>query len=148
MKQIVLLLCLSLGIAQAEIVCSVHDGDTFTLCNDQKVRIWGIDSPELKQPMGKNARTYLQSIILNKDVKIEKRGKSYKRVVALVELHQQAASIDIGRDMVRHGMAFDSAKYSKGYYADAEWEAQAKHLGVWRMADGGERPWDWRKKSH
>lgn len=126
--------------AFADKVCAVHDGDTFTLCSGQKVRVWGIDAPELKQPMGEQSRNFLTSKIENQDVDLDYRGKSYKRWVCQVSLKGQ----DIESLMVRSGWAFDSDKYSKGRYSPDEAQAKRQHIGVWQLPNGGIRPWAYR----
>lgn len=126
---------------RAEQVCSVHDGDTFKLCTGQSIRVWGIDSPELKQPMGYKARDYLRSLIAGKDVTLHCKGKSHKRKICWV----WAGDTYIQQEMVIHGWAYDSVKYSGGAFANEEARAKGKHLGVWQLPDGGQRPWDWRK---
>jgi endonuclease YncB( thermonuclease family) len=45
---------------------SIYDGDTFQVRCDgrkQKIRLWGIDAPEVKQPLGIEARNYLRSLV-------------------------------------------------------------------------------------
>jgi len=56
------------GIAQ-----DVHDGDSFKLKVEEqiiKVRIYGIDSPENKQPYGKEAGEALRNLINGKEVRL------------------------------------------------------------------------------
>ena len=49
---------------------SIYDGDTLRLIGNErelKVRLCGIDSPELNQPLGIEARDYLRSLIAQGD---------------------------------------------------------------------------------
>ncbi|MBU7047459.1 MAG: hypothetical protein HXS54_13580, partial [Theionarchaea archaeon] len=49
------------------ILCTtIIDGDTFRLETGEKVRLIGIDAPELSQPGGEESREYLTQLILNK----------------------------------------------------------------------------------
>ena len=58
--------------AEDTFVCtSVIDGDTFKLETGVKVRLIGIDAPELSQPGGEESREYLAQLILNKGVTLE-----------------------------------------------------------------------------
>lgn len=59
------------------LVVDVHDGDTVTLNVDlgmyvqmrnQKVRLLGVMAPELRQPLGIEARDYLRSLVYAADV--------------------------------------------------------------------------------
>lgn len=46
-------------------VIAVHDGDTITLQNEsgyKKIRLAGIDAPELKQPYGAESRAALRAV--------------------------------------------------------------------------------------
>lgn len=50
-------------------VVSIHDSDTITaLQNKQqvKVRLFGIDAPEKKQPYGKKSKRFLSNLITGK----------------------------------------------------------------------------------
>lgn len=49
------------GFSFADQVCKVHDGDTFTTCQGQRVRLFGIDAPELKQQYGYPARDTIKA---------------------------------------------------------------------------------------
>ena len=57
-------------------VIRVSDGDTILLQSGSqriKVRMYGIDAPELKQSYGKDSKNYLENRILNKNIKMEVR---------------------------------------------------------------------------
>ena len=69
-------------------VINVTDGDTIKILTSErqqiKVRLYGIDAPEKKQPYGTAAKLYLADLIAGKTVQIEKRGKDrYKRVLGI-----------------------------------------------------------------
>lgn len=53
-------------------VIEVMEGDVIKVrtkdWGDYKVRLWGVDAPELKQPFGKESKKYLQEMILKKSV--------------------------------------------------------------------------------
>lgn len=77
----VLLLVTNFGIA-GEItgkVVGVHDGDTITLLApgniEIKVRLEGIDAPELKQDFGNASKLELSRTVFGKQVRMEDRGK-------------------------------------------------------------------------
>lgn len=139
-RPLFLIIALSLSAASAEVVCSVHDGDTFRLCNGQRIRVWGIDAPELKQPFGRQSRDFLSGLVLHRNVALACKGRSYKRRVCRVRV----GGLDVNRSMVGHGWAYDSPKYSHGFYAPNERAAHVQAFGVWRQP-GQLKPWAWRK---
>ena len=50
-------------------VISIHDGDTITILQGKqqiKVRLFGIDAPELKQPYGKKPKQFLANLVTGK----------------------------------------------------------------------------------
>ena len=137
-----LLLSLALPVG-AHTVCAVRDGDTFTLCRSgQKVRLWGIDSPELKQPMGQQARQALESLVLGREVALTCKSKSYSRSVCSVGVN----GVSVQREMTRRGWAFDEPRYSHGAFKGEEAEARQAGRGVWSQPSGGVRPWVFRKR--
>lgn len=120
--------------------------DTLTL-DGSKVRLWGIDAPELKQKCGGAAcgivaRDALQALVRGRVVTcVQKDRDRYQRVVASC----QVAGGDLGELMVRSGNALDYRRYSKGRYRQAERDAEAQRAGIW--AGRFVAPWDWRGKA-
>lgn len=127
-------------IAWAERVQHVIDGDTFILENEQRVRLAGIDAPELEQPYGSEAKERLSRLILNRDVQLvcEDR-KSYGRDICNAFI----GHLDVQKELVGWGLAFDYTRFSGGKYFQAEHFAHSRYRGVW---SGGVRPWDYRHR--
>jgi len=70
-------------------VVSVHDGDTVTVRTDDgqtlKVRLQGIDAPELRQPFGSRSRDELSALVKGKPVTLIEHGRDkYGRTLANV----------------------------------------------------------------
>jgi endonuclease YncB( thermonuclease family) len=71
---------------------SIYDGDTFRVkCDDRenKIRLCGIDAPEVKQPLAIESRNYLQSLLdqaKGQVIVIEMDRDRYDRSVAEVLL--------------------------------------------------------------
>jgi endonuclease YncB( thermonuclease family) len=66
-------------------VVEVHDGDTFTLLNGDRVRLLGVDAPELGKCGADMAKQALSSLVLGKVVSItEERRDTYGRRMGLV----------------------------------------------------------------
>lgn len=97
-------------------VISVYDGDTitvdidlgfFTTLKSQKIRLWGINAPEVRgdeKERGYVSKEHLLKRILNKEVLLQtfkdKKGK-YGRWLAVVYLD----GIDINRELIDEGLA-------------------------------------------
>lgn len=95
-------------------VVSVHDGDTLTAVDasntQHKVRLHGIDAPEVKQAFGTKSRDRLASLTLRKVVRVTVHDHDrYGRLLASVE----AGGQDVNRRMVADGMAWHYSRYSK-----------------------------------
>lgn len=128
---------------------AVHDGDTYRI-NGTRVRLWGVDSPELDQtcqmsdeamrqqlgattltityPCGTAARDALIAWVAGREMACTPTGgKSYDRVVAWCEV----GGIDVGAWLVSNGWACDWPQYSDGAYADEQREAAAADRGIW-----------------
>ncbi|WP_295147997.1 thermonuclease family protein [uncultured Campylobacter sp.] len=125
-------------------VISIHDGDTITVLQDRqqiKVRLFGIDAPELKQPYGKKSRQFLANLIAGKVVEVEEKGKDrYRRTIGTIYLNGK----DINAQMVENGYAWAYRKFSKKY-APQESEAKYQKLGLWRDEEPVP-PWEFRKR--
>lgn len=121
----------------------VIDGDTLQL-DGTTYRIQGIDAPEMKQwcgdyPAGVLAAQAMQMLIrMGKDVTCEPRETDrYGRTVGLCRVDGR----DIGKEMVRLGMAWAFTRYSQDYRPE-EARARAENLGV--HLHGCAPAWEWR----
>jgi endonuclease YncB( thermonuclease family) len=127
----------------------VVDGDSIEL-GDVRVRIFGIDAPELSQPC-KDAKgeTYRCGSLAASVLEEEIGGRAvtcfpndtdhYGRVVATC----QVAGRDLGDVMVRRGLAVAYERYSSRYI-EAEAEARRARRGIW--AGNFDLPEDWRHR--
>ena len=125
-------------------VISVTDGDTIKILTPErqqvKLRLYGIDAPEKKQPYGTAAKRYLADLIAGKTVQIEEHGKDrYKRVLGIVYFDGK----DVNEILVLNGYAWAFTKYSK-IYESQERQARSKWLGLWRDKNPI-KPEIWRK---
>lgn len=117
-------------------VTHVTDGDTLWVQplrggKPRKIRLDGVDAPEICQPYGAVARDRLAQLVAGRSVRIMPRHHDdYGRLLARVSLQGQ----DIGRWMVRHGHAW-SHRYRRlpGSYAPLEARARGQHLGLWQL---------------
>ena len=135
----------------AELVCtvkSVYDGDTLTAScpsGEVKVRMFGIDAPEMKQePWGGRSREALRGLLtrfgsINLRVMDQDR---YGRTVAQVF----AGERDVGLEMVRQGRAVVYEQYNDSpVYRQVQTEAKRDRRGIWEKPGGQQDPASWRR---
>lgn len=109
--------------------CYVIDGDTIVI-SGTKIRIAGIDAPELDHPWGKKSKFAVIKMCKGEVVTAEiSEDISYDRVVAKCFLPD---GTDIAAELVKQGLALDWPKYSGGVYRQFEPDGIRKKL--WRAA--------------
>ncbi|APW37204.1 hypothetical protein RD110_08325 [Rhodoferax koreense] len=128
-------------------VTYVTDGDTLWVRPEagsppRKLRLDGIDAPEICQVHGVAAREALMRRVLHRQVMVSSRATDdYQRT--LVTLHLDGE--DLGRWMVAQGHAW-SYRYHRSAGPYAAEEKSARRAGRGLFADvGAERPRDFRK---
>jgi len=112
-----------------EKVVAVIDGDSFKIGNDQTIRLFGADAPEIKFCYGEESKSALTKKILGKTVILkELKTDIYRRVMALVYLDGES----INEYMVKNGFA--ESHRDAGTETDAinlaEEFAKANKLGI------------------
>jgi micrococcal nuclease len=119
--------------AEDTFICtSVIDGDTIRLETGEKVRLIGIDAPELSQPGGEESRQYLTRLILNKGITLEtgyEDRDKYNRLLRFVYIGNTC----VNEEMIKQGYA--EARYLtdsiREYYIQLEIEAETAKTGLW-----------------
>jgi micrococcal nuclease len=117
-----------------------------------KVRFACVDAPELnQQPMGEEARNYLQWLVNRGGNKVKVQAITVDRYGRTVAQLWNGNGL-IQSQMAIAGMAYGSDQYKKdcpNWSAIESTQAQAQEakLGVWRLPNGGQRPWDYRKSN-
>ena len=136
-------------------IIKIIDGDTvhFQAYGDdgyKKLRLVGIDAPEIKQSFGYKSRQCLGNLINNKQVQIISFGEDrYKRTLAKILIEK----IDINLAMIKNGCAWFYRRYKKTLdlddqvmYDQAEIFAIENKKGLFSNQEA-EAPWDWKKKN-
>ena len=116
-KLILLLLFITLvSFGQDVKVIRIIDGDTFEIENGDKVRMIGIDAPELKDNEGLESKNHLKLLIENKYVSLIKDEKNknkdfFGRLLRYVYLEDS----DINLKMIEDGYAnvYTKFKFTK-----------------------------------
>ncbi len=131
---------------QAKVI-GVNDGDNLivlTSANQQiKIRLEGIDCPELTQDYGMQAKQALVALCFNKEVRVEKSGiDRYGRTLALLYVDD----LCVNSELIRLGMAWHYTHYNHDpELAKLESEARAQKVGLWSQ-HSPKPPWEFRRK--
>jgi len=144
MKAFFLTLCLAASVASGAVaaetiagrVSHVIDGDTFRL-GDEKIRLWGHDTPERGDCGYKAATEALRAAVNGRSVTcwpIER--DRYGRTVARC----RAGGVDLSGYMVLAGWSHDFTRYSGGAYLAAEKAARSHRRGLWASCWAEGRP--------
>lgn len=126
--------------SESVLVKRVIDGDTIDVSGVGRVRLLGVDAPEMGRgydtpaPFGREARDRLTSLILNRWIRLEQEGPSldtYNRHLAYVVTEDGQF---VNATLVREGLARVSARLPLIRLPElqrAESEAQAFRRGMW-----------------
>lgn len=125
----------------------VLDGDTVTVADEgqalHRIRIIGLDAPELVQPYGRAAREALAALVLHKEIHVLPAGvDKYNRELAVLRYATALGPVDVAETMISNGHAFS---YGGQHYKAQEYAAE-HHLGVWSDPRYQERPWFYRRR--
>ena len=113
----------------------VIDGDTIDI-SGTRIRLAGIDAPELDHPFGKSAKWTLVNLCKGQEIRAVYDGdQSHDRTVATCYLPDGR---DLSAEMVKAGMAIDWPKFSRGKYSGLEvpgirkklWRCDARQKGL------------------
>ena len=115
------------------VVIAIVDGDT--LDTDQgRVRVFGVDTPEVGQPYADEATEKAESLVpVSSTIHLWRSPGSddRDRFGRLVRTVLTADGVDLGAELVRGGLATAFRRYSDEYVAQ-ELEAQQSGRGQWR----------------
>ena len=144
------LLLLSLSISGQDLIgkiITVQDGDSFLFESGNttaRIRLYGIDCPEINQPYGKEAYTFLLHYEGQEAVLFQRDVDKYGRIVADVFVNDTS----LNYKLLESGLAWHYKKYSSdSIFSVTEIEAKEKSLGLW-IEPNAIAPWDWRKGNY
>ncbi len=151
----IVLWVLLVSVAQADILSGsiwrVIDGDTLIVSN-VRVRLVGIDSPEIKQAFGLEAKGHLDQFVGDRVIVEYYTKDRWNRIIGKVYLDNY--ELDLGLMQVISGLAWYVPKYAtalQGFlswndYESAQRQAQIQKRGLWRAEGPYVPPWVYRKK--
>lgn len=118
-------------------VARVYDGDTLQLLDGQKVRLLGIDAPELKgkaQYLAREASQALEQRVMDSPVQLAYDGErhdNYGRILAIVTAADGGC---VNLELLQKGLAkaYPKASFSRlEDFVAAELKAKEAKLGLW-----------------
>lgn len=130
-------------------VIGVSDGDTITVLRDghdqYKIRLYGIDAPEIGQPHGKESKKNLSKMVYGESVQVEVMDTDrYGRTVARIFVEGE----DVNAAQLRAGYAWLYRQYCRnwvcGEWSGLETDARSSGVGLWADKDPVP-PWQWRR---
>ena len=122
----------------------VVDGDTLAL-NGVRIRLWGIDAPEMDNEAGELAQSTL-AVMLTAAGELRCYPQDEDRYGRAVMICLDADGRDIAERMVSEGLARDWPEYSKGHYELTEAAARLLHRGFWSCSPKTVPGWEAKKR--
>jgi micrococcal nuclease len=126
-------------------VRNVYDGDTLTLVDERRVRLLGIDTPEIKppQPLAEEAKEYTKTRCHGQEVWLLINGKDhYGRLLAHVFVQDNGNSgggyLCINEGLIQQGFAYayipnkDEKPFNWEKLLGLQREARDAKRGVWK----------------
>lgn len=102
----------------------------------KRVKLGGVDAPDIKTEAGQLSQRYLSELVLNKRVKILLYGNDFKDKVVGGRLSLEGVpSVNLSMlesGMGRYGLAEHLTSYDKCVYRLASEKAQKEKKGLWR----------------
>lgn len=147
---LIILGCLNAAMAYDEVsgkVISVVDGTTLEVAGSDKqiykIRLAGIDSPELTQAYGSEAKSFLEKIALKKSVTAKIIGKDrWGRYLAEILIE---GSTDPRVELLKQGLTWTTERNQLPDLEEYRVQAQQRGRGLWRQNDPTP-PWIYRRQ--
>lgn len=136
-------------LASGKYMCvGVSDGDTIWVMIEgekTRVKIDGVDCPELGQEFGINAKQFTSDLVSGKVIEVNLIGIGESNTpVAYILVEKD----DVGIELLKAGLAWNLKRYKTDdpIYAYVEQDAKAGKVGLWSMANPI-APWDYRNEA-
>ncbi|KAI3872559.1 hypothetical protein MKX03_015530 [Papaver bracteatum] len=131
-------------IADADYRVSNGPNNEDILAKKYRIRLRGIDAPEMEMPYGKEAKAELTKLLQGKCLTIGVYGKDqYDRLVGDIHCNGKFAQ----KAMLTGGHAWHYEKYDeRPEFKKWEKQARAARVGLW-ASPNPQKPWEWRKNN-
>ncbi len=119
-------------------VYKVFDGDTISIKGGEKVRLLGIDTPEIGEPFSAEAKRFTRDLVQYQMVRLEfdmRERDTYSRLLAFVYVETDDGWVMVNAELVRAGLARllfipPNDRY-RNYFEQVLHEAMVRHQGMW-----------------
>lgn len=156
LRRILFVICLLVAVAEANCqaysfvgqVDYVLDGDTLSVVSDggyHRVRLAGVDAPELSQPYGLEAAMVMRKLVQGQTVLVSVVDEDkYGREVGRVFVNNRCLSCALlAKGAAWHWQYFDKSSTHFAQHSQLEKQAKEKKLGLWKVGEAI-APWEWR----
>lgn len=135
-------------------VAGVPDSDVLLLKvaggQEHRIRLNGIDAPELQQPFGRRSQELLQELLAGRVLRVVTSGEDRGGQIigdVFVRLADGQAEKLLNVELVERGWAWHFVRFAKDNreLSEAEQKARAGRLGLWSEASPVS-PWDFRRQ--
>jgi endonuclease YncB( thermonuclease family) len=128
-------------------VVGVSDGDTITVMHEgkgEKIRLYGVDTPEKGQDFGQRAKKFTSDLVFGKIVEVDPVATDrYGRTVGHVFMN----GLSLNQELIKSGYAWVYKQYCTKPECQGwdklEAQARDKKLGLWSMPNPIP-PWEFR----
>ena len=132
-------------------IVSVYDGDTMHIRfgnNQELVRLYGVDCPEIGQPFAEQAKNRVHELVLGQLVELDvKTVDRYGRKI--VEIVIDDGNANLNHLLVKEGLCWWFEDYARKdlLLSDFQVLAQIERRGLW-IDDNPLPPWDYRSGNY
>jgi endonuclease YncB( thermonuclease family) len=128
-------------------VVGVSDGDTLMVLHEgkgEKIRLYGIDAPDIGQAFSKRAKQFTSDMVYGKTVEVKTKDKDqHGRTVGLITVDDKS----LNEALIKNGLAWVYRKYCKEPFCESwiELEVVARYgkIGLWSEPNPIP-PWEFR----
>ena len=111
------------------------DGDTFVTDTGERIRILGIDAPEMGQPYSQESKEMMHDMISGKKVYLKIQVNVpldiYGRTLAICTTSRGTLAYLLLIEGLARVLIFDDAEFDPTYYNTAETLAKERKVGIW-----------------
>lgn len=142
------------GAELAGSLSGVPDSDVLLLKaadgREHRIRLNGIDAPELQQPFGRESQELVQQLLRGRVLRVVTQGEDRAGQIigdVYVRLSEGQAERLLNVELVERGWAWHFVRFAKDnqQLSEAEQKARAGRLGLWAEASPVS-PWDFRRE--
>ena len=117
------------------------DGDTFETATGERVRILGMDAPEIGQAIAEESKQFMAGKLLDHkvDIKIQTHlpVDTYGRTLAIVTYRDENVAVSSIAAGLAKAYVLSDATYDPARYLEAERLAKERKVGIWNPATPG-----------